>query len=355
MDYRPFGRTGLEVSSVGFGCWEMGGGYGSIEESEAIAAVHRAVDLGINLFDTAEAYGFGLSEELLAKALGDRREQIILVTKFGVAYDNDRPRGADGTPERIRESIEGSLRALKTDYVDVYLVHWPDRKTPFDVTFRALEDVVQEGKARFIGLCNFKPTELGAAMAARRLDVVQYPYHILDRRMAEWIFPYVQEHGLGLMPFGTLAYGLLTGGVSEETTFGDGDWRSMGGQDFALWLFARDLMPRNARMVREFGDVARRCGMTLPQLAIRWSTAHAAVSVALVGARRPSEVEDNVRAFDAELPSEAFEEIESILAEYEINTAPNKWLEREDVRDEAPPWHDASRSWARNSSGDDVQ
>ncbi len=146
MEYRPFGQTGLQVSAIGFGCWEMGSGYGAIEESEVIAAIHRAIELGINCFDTAEAYGMGRSERLLAKALGNRRKDVIVVTKFGIHYKNDRPKERDSRRSMVYATIDRNLKALNTDYVDVYLVHWPDRATPFDETIRALEEIVQQGK-----------------------------------------------------------------------------------------------------------------------------------------------------------------------------------------------------------------
>ena len=147
MEHRPFGRTGLEVSAVGFGCWEIGGGYGEVEEAEFAAAVGRALDLGINCFDTAEGYGMGASERALGEALGRRRDEAIVVTKFGMNY-RDKPNLRDSSRERVLASIDKSLKNLGTDWVDVYLVHWPDRETPFEETMRALEDVVRDGKVR---------------------------------------------------------------------------------------------------------------------------------------------------------------------------------------------------------------
>ena len=155
MEYKAFGQTGIQVSAIGFGCWEMGGGYGSIEESEVMGAIHRALDLGINCFDTAEAYGMGRSEEMLARALGNRRRDVIVVSKFGINYENDRLKRRDSRPSMAHAAIDRRLKALNTDYVDVYLVHWPDRTTPFDETMEALEEIVQQGKARFVGLSNF--------------------------------------------------------------------------------------------------------------------------------------------------------------------------------------------------------
>src|SRR5438105_600451 len=141
MEYRAFGQTGIQISAVGIGCWEIGGGYGSIEEAEFARAVNRALDLGINCFDTAEAYGRGASERALARALGGRRGEAVITTKFGVGYP-EAPNARDSSRGRMMASIEQSLANLKTDYVDVYMVHWPDVHTPFDETMRALEDLV---------------------------------------------------------------------------------------------------------------------------------------------------------------------------------------------------------------------
>ena len=182
MELRPFGQTGLQVGAVGFGCWEVGGGYGDIEVAEFERAVGRALDLGINCFDTAEGYGMGASERALAQALGSRRDEAIIVTKFGMNY-KDKPNLRDSSRDRVVASIDKSLKNLGTDYVDVYLVHWPDRLTPFEETMSALDDVVREGKVRFVGLSNFKLEEIEACMAVRRVDVVQYGWNMFDRRM----------------------------------------------------------------------------------------------------------------------------------------------------------------------------
>src|SRR5580658_8484456 len=198
MELRPFGQTGIQISAVGFGCWEIGGGYGSIEESDFIKAVNRALDLGINCFDTAEAYGFGASEKSLAKALGSRRKEAVITTKFGVGYPGF-ANFRDSTRKRVMESIEKSLTALNTDYVDVYLIHWPDRAIPFEEPMRALDDLVKQGKVKAVGLSNFTLDEIKTCMAARRVDVVQYCWNMFDRRMAKEIFPYCQENKIGVM------------------------------------------------------------------------------------------------------------------------------------------------------------
>src|SRR5207248_9287892 len=155
MEYRPFGQTGVEVSALGFGCWGIGGGYGSIEATDFDRAIGRALDLGVNCFDTAEGYGMGASERALGEALGSRREEAVVVSKFGMNY-RDKPNLRDSSRERVLASIDKTLKTLGTDWLDAYLVHWPDRNTPFEETMSALDDVVRDGKVRFVGLSNFK-------------------------------------------------------------------------------------------------------------------------------------------------------------------------------------------------------
>src|SRR5918999_417266 len=196
MELRPFGQTGVDVSAIGYGCWEIGGGYGDIEAAEFDRAVGRALDLGINCFDTAEGYGMGASERALAQALGSRRDEAIIVTKFGMNY-RDKPNLRDSSRERVFTSIDKSLKDLGTDWIDVYLVHWPDRLTPFEETMEALQDVVQDGKARFVGVSNFKRDEIEACMRVRRVDVVQYGWNMFDRRMPRDTPPYCEENDIG--------------------------------------------------------------------------------------------------------------------------------------------------------------
>ena len=327
MDLRAFGKTGMEVSAIGFGCWELGGGYGHFDEGEVIKAIHRALDLGINLFDTAQGYGMGRSEELLAKGLGEQRKDVILVTKFGVGYsDSDRDKKRDSRPERAMASIEASLKFLGTDYVDVYLDHWPDRETPFEETMRALEDIVQQGKARFVGVSNFKAEEIATCMETRRVDVGQYGYHMFDRRMEKDVFPYCQEEGIGMMGYGSLAHGLLTGTFDEKTVFEGKDWRSKGGA-FNMPLFTEENFPRNLKVVSDLKEIAKAKGKELYHLALAWVLSNPAISVALVGARKPEEVEANMGALDISLSDSEKEEMDAVFAGHGVDTQPDIWVE----------------------------
>jgi len=330
VEKRPFGRTGLQVSAIGFGCWEIGGGYGQIEETEFARAVGRALDLGINCFDTAEGYGLGASERALGKALGSRRRDAIIVTKFGIGY-RDKPNLRDASRARCMASIEKSLENLGTDCVDVYLIHWPDHVTPFEETMRALEDVVRQGKARFVGVSNFKRDEIEACMQVRRVDVGQYGWNLFDRRMQRDVLPYCRENGIGVMAYGSLAYGLLTGAFTENTDFGSDDWRAradkMGSIKLFDTLFGPEFFRRNLRVVEDLKGLAARHGRSLPQLALRWAISNPAVSTALVGCRTVAEVEDNVGALEWSIGEGDIAEIDAIFARHGVNPVPDRWVE----------------------------
>ena len=330
MEYRKFGQTGVDISAIGFGCWEIGGGYGSIEETDFIKAINRALEIGINSFDTAEAYGFGASEKSLAKALGSRRKEAVITTKFGVGYP-DAPNYRDSNRKRVMESIEKSLKALNTDYVDVYLIHWPDRNVPFEEPMRALDDLVKQGKVRAVGLSNFRLNEIQACMKTRRVDVVQYCWNMFDRRMQKEIFPYCRENKIGVMAYGSLAYGMLTGTLSEEKTFEKNDWRSKRGQlgniNLFQHLFGPDHFLKNLRAVEDLKGVAQRYKKTLPQLALNWTLSNPAISTALVGCRNPGEVDDNVGALGWKISDADMKEIDAIFAKHGAVTMPETWLE----------------------------
>jgi aryl-alcohol dehydrogenase-like predicted oxidoreductase len=330
LEYRPFGRTGLSVSALGFGCWEIGGGYGEVEESEFVRAVDRALDLGVNCFDTAEGYGMGASEQALGQALGSRRDEAIIVTKFGMNY-REMPDLRDSSRERVIASIDKSLKNLGTDWVDVYLVHWPDRKVPFEETMSALDDVVREGKVRFVGLSNFKREEIEACMRVRRIDVVQYGWNMFDRRMQREIFPHCREHGIGVMAYGSLAYGLLTGTFTEDMDFGTQDWRARQGNFGSIklfnGLFGPEQFPHNVRAVDELKGIAARYDKSLPQLALHWALSNEAVSTALVGCRKVAEVEDNVGALGWSIDDADMTEIDAIFARHGVNPTPDYWIE----------------------------
>jgi aryl-alcohol dehydrogenase-like predicted oxidoreductase len=330
MEHRQFGKTGMKVSAIGFGCWEMSGTYGPIDATQFEQAVHRALDAGIDCFDTAEAYGMGISERALAGALGARRRDVCLVTKVGVGYP-DAPNRRDSSRARIMASLEQSLRNLNTDHVDAYLVHWPDLNTPFEETMRVLDDIVAQGKARTIGVSNFRLSQLEACMKLRRIDLVQYGWNMFDRRMQREIFPWCTANGVAVMAYGSLAYGLLSGTFHEDMVFDEADWRSkrglLGGLNLFRTMFGPDQFGRNLRAVEEVKALAAKYGKTLPQFALRWTLSQLAVHTALVGFRRPAEVEENLGALDFTISAEDMAAIDTIFARNDVVTEPPGWLE----------------------------
>jgi aryl-alcohol dehydrogenase-like predicted oxidoreductase len=330
MEYRQFGRTDLNISAIGFGCWEIGGTYGRIDESDFTRAVQTAIDNGITSFDTAEAYGMGASEEAVARALGHRRREVAIVTKFGVGYE-EVPNRRDSSRGRVVASIDKSLRRLQTDHVDAYLVHWPDPNTPLAETMEALDDIVRQGKARYVGVSNFRLEQIEEAMRLRRVDVVQYAWNMFDRRMQTEIFPYCAAQQIGVMAYGSLAYGMLSGAFHAGMSFDENDWRSKGGMLGSLnlfrTLFGPEHFPRNLSAVAELKRLAAKYDKTLPQFALRWTLGSPVVGTALVGFRRPAEVSENLGALGWEISAADMVEVDAILARHGAVTAPPGWLE----------------------------
>ena len=330
MEFRRFGRTDLKVSALGFGCWEIGGTYGRIDEGEFRRSVARAIDSGVTCFDTAEAYGMGVSEEALARALGGRRNDVVIATKFGVGYE-EMPNRRDSSRARVLASIDNSLRRLRTDHVDIYLVHWPDPNTPLDETMRALDDIVGQGKARYIGVSNFRLAQVEECMRLRRIDVVQYAWNMFDRRMQTEIFPYCAAQQIAAMAYGSLAYGMLSGTFHRGMSFDENDWRSRGGMLGSLnlfrTLFGPEHFPRNLAAVEELKSLAAKYGKSLPQFALRWTLSNPVVGTALVGFRTPAEVTENLGALGWEISNADMAEIDAILARHGAVTVPPGWLE----------------------------
>jgi aryl-alcohol dehydrogenase-like predicted oxidoreductase len=313
MEYRKLGNTGLTVSAIGFGCWEMGNPeYGSSDDNAMVAAVNRAIDLGVTLFDTAPNYGFGGSETVLARALGSRRNEIVLVSKVGITWDPVTfTVKFDGRYSTIKRINEESLRRLGTDHLDLVLMHWPDPETPIQETMRALEELRAEGKALHVGVSNFSAYELQESRKHAPICANEVGYNLFDRRWEHEMFPIAQELGIGIMAYGPMAHGLLTGTMPRENAFDDRDWRRHG-NIFGQRLFGPNLQ-RNLDVVDGLLTVADRAGTSLPLLALAWVLRHPAVSVALSGCRNPREVEENVRAVETKIPDDALAEIDEIM------------------------------------------
>ena len=258
MQYRKMGASDLEVSAIGFGCWEMGGTqYGEVDDAEEIAAVHRAIDLGVTLFDTAAIYGQGYSEVVLGRALGARRKEVVLVTKGGLVWDG-RTSGSsrrDSSYWALTQGLEASLHRLGTDYVDLFLIHWPDVNTPMDEAARGLQAILDSGKARYVGVSNFSAAQLRAIRQHVPVCANQVGYNLFDRRWEREMFPTARELGVGVMAYGPMAHGLLTGAFTRDTKFVDWDWRSRG-TAFGQALFTPENFPRNVEVADRLKEVA---------------------------------------------------------------------------------------------------
>ena len=315
MQYRRMGNSDLEVSVIGFGCWEIGGSYGSFEEREIFAAVDRALDLGVTLFDTALGYGAGKSEALLGRALGARRKDVIVVTKCALPTRPGQKERRDARYASIMQDVEDSLSALRMDHVDLLLQHWPDPETPIEESMRALEDIRKAGKARYVGVSNFHPPMLHEARKYSPIITNQVGYNLFDRRWERQMFDTARELGIGIMAYGPMAHGLLTGAFTRETQFEENDWRRRG-VIFGQPLFAPEHFPRNVEVVEELAKVAADLGTKLAPLAIAWVLRDPIVAVALSGTRRPQEIEENVRALDVlpKLTPDVLARIDAVMA-----------------------------------------
>lgn len=311
MQYIDLGQTGLRVSRICFGSWAFGGDWGGQDAEDAKAAVRRALELGIDFFDTAQAYGWGASERLLAEALRDeiarRRDRLVLATKGGLRKEGGGLR-RDASPGWLRRGLEESLRNLGTDYIDVYQVHWPDPEVPLAETAGELDAFVKEGKVRFAGVSNFEAAQMEEMGKTRPVDTLQPPYHLFRRDVEEETLPYCREHGIGVLVYSPLAHGLLTGKYSPGHVFPEGDWRRRSP------LFQGGTFRRNLEIVRRLEAFARERGLSVAELAVAWTLSHPAVHSAIVGARRPSHIEGSAGAADVTLSEEDRAAIDPITA-----------------------------------------
>jgi aryl-alcohol dehydrogenase-like predicted oxidoreductase len=314
------GTTDLEVSPIAFGTWQLGGEWGQFDEEEGIAAIRHARELGVNLFDTAQGYGFGASERLLGIALRDdldrRRDEVVIATKGGLRMTDD-GLVRDASPGWLRSGVEDSLRALEVDHVDIYQVHWPDPEVPFAETAGALGGLVDEGKIRHIGVSNYDPSQIEEFARTRPVETVQPPYHLFRRDIEAELLPYAREHDIGVLIYGPLAHGLLTGRLDENTEFATDDWRS--GAPF----FKGEAYRRNVGAVRELQRFAsEELGTSVGRLAIAWTLANPAVQVAIVGARSRRHIEDSLAAAELSLSEADLEQIDRIMASSAPLTGP---------------------------------
>jgi aryl-alcohol dehydrogenase-like predicted oxidoreductase len=315
MRYRNFGKSDLKTSVIGFGGWPMGrGGYGSFDEGEVVRAVHAAIDAGVTLFDTAPIYGWGEGEKLLGKALQGKRDRVVLVSKGGIQWDEPGgPDRRDSSKEHLARGLDESLRNLQTDHLDLFLIHWPDESRPFSEPMETFSELQREGKFRYGGVSNFNVAQMGESLETFPIVTNQVGYHLFDFRPESGTMPFCRDNGMGIMAYGSLAHGLLTGTMTPDTTFGDDDWRRKL-MAFGLPLFKGETFLENLRKVEALKEIAAAKGKSVAQLALAWVISEPVVSVALVGTRRPEEIEQNVVAADWDMSRAERDEIRAVVA-----------------------------------------
>ena len=308
MNKRTLGRQGLVVSEIGLGCMSMTGVYGTPDAEEALATIHRALDLGVNFLDTADMYGNGANEELVGRAIRGRREQVVLATKFGfVVLDTKNGSTVRGDAKYVRQACEASLLRLQVDHIVLYYQHRVDRNTPIEETVGAMAELVAEGKVRHLGLSEAGPETIRRANAVHAITAVQSEYSLWARDPEDEVLPTIRELGIGFVAYSPLGRGFLSGTIRSPEDFEPDDTRRTHPR------FQGENFQRNLDLVERLREIAAEKGITSSQLALAWMLSRGPDIVPIPGTKRVQYLEENVAATDVELTKADLERIEAAV------------------------------------------
>ena len=309
MNTRQLGKEGPWLTEIGLGTWAIGGpwdwGWGPQDDRDSIRTILRALELGINWIDTAAVYGLGHAEEVVASALKGRRSEVFIATKCGLVWDDRGNVVRNNRPESIMRECEASLRRLNTDYIDLYQIHWPDANTPVEESWEAMIRLQEQGKVRYIGVSNFDVPLLERCEALHHVNSLQPPYSLLNRKVEKNILPWCQQHGVGVVAYSPMQSGLLTGRFDKSRLAPD-DWRHKSP------YFKEPQLSKNLQFVEKLKPIAAKYDKTVAQLAISWVLMHPAVTSAIVGARRPEQIEEIVGGAGWKIEEEDMQEINKL-------------------------------------------
>ncbi|HVJ09153.1 MAG TPA: aldo/keto reductase [Acidisarcina sp.] len=313
---RSLGNSDLQLTPIGFGAWAIGGGnwefaWGAQDDSESIAAIQRALDLGVNWIDTAAIYGLGHSEEMVAKALKGRSKKPYIFTKCSMRWHEDRKIYRSLKAASLQEELESSLRRLNVDVIDLYQIHWPNPEAEIEEGWETLARFQQQGKVRYIGVSNFSVEQMERVLRIAPITSLQPPYSLLNRGVEAELLPFCQKHGIGVINYSPMASGLLTGKMTAERIqkLPADDWRRKAPQ------FNEPKLSRNLKLVELLREIGNSHGVEPGVVAIAWTLHNPAVTAAIVGARRPAQIEGTVKAMTFRLTEDEFTRITASVEE----------------------------------------